>query len=121
MPDTATVRPADIPERLRSRYIDVVGMEWEQLSEKSFRKLLYRNEQTGQETWLARIEPGGVIPFHEHPEIEQTYMLEGRLVDDEGECTSGNFVWRPAGSRHTARAPDGALFLAFFGKASRRL
>jgi quercetin dioxygenase-like cupin family protein len=62
-----------------------------------------------------------VIPYHEHPDLEMTYMLEGKLVDDEGECTAGNFVWRPAGSRHTARAPEGALFIAFFGKPSKRL
>ena len=27
-----------------------------------------------------REAPGGVIPLHEHPELEQTYVLEGRLV-----------------------------------------
>jgi anti-sigma factor ChrR (cupin superfamily) len=111
----------DIPEALRSRYIDVLNMPWERLGENSSRKLLYIDEASGRQTWLARIEPGGVIPFHEHPDIEQTFVLEGRLVDDEGECTAGNFVWRPAGSRHTARAPEGCTFIAFFGKASRRL
>ena len=49
------------------------------------------------------------------------HVLEGSLEDDEGKCTAGNFVWRPAGSRHTAKAPNGAMFIAFFGKASRRL
>jgi anti-sigma factor ChrR (cupin superfamily) len=125
MPDSATTGPkvnvADIPEALRSRYVDVVNMPWEQLSEKSFRKILFKDEKTGRETWLSRILPGGVIPYHEHPDLEMTYMLEGKLVDDEGECTAGNFVWRPGGSRHTARAPEGCLFIAFFGKASKRL
>jgi anti-sigma factor ChrR (cupin superfamily) len=121
MPDTATIRVEDIPAELRSHYIDVLNMPWEQLSEKSFRKILYLDPVSGKQTWLSRILPGGVIPFHEHPELEQTFVLEGRLVDDEGECTAGNFVWRPGGSRHTARAPEGALFIAFFGKASRRL
>jgi anti-sigma factor ChrR (cupin superfamily) len=116
-----TIDVARIPEALRSRYIDAKNMPWEQLSEKSFRKILYHDPETGRQTWLSKILPGGVIPFHEHPDIEQTFVLEGRLVDDEGECTAGNFVWRPAGSRHTARAPEGALFIAFFGKASRRL
>jgi len=111
----------DIPEALRSRYIDVLNMPWEKLGEKSYRKLLYIEEETGRQTWLSRIEPGGVIPFHEHPDLEQTFVLEGRLVDDEGECTAGNFVWRPKGSRHTARAPEGCLFIAFFGKMSKRL
>jgi hypothetical protein len=52
-------------------------------------------------------------------EIEQTYVLEGRLVDNDGEATSGNFVWRPSGSRHSAYAPDGALLLGIFLKPNR--
>ena len=42
-------------------------------------------------------------------------MLEGSLVCPEGECRAGQFVWRPAGSRHDAWAgPQGGLFLAIF-------
>ena len=63
--------------------------------------------------------PGSYLPDHEHVKIEQTYVLEGRLVDDEGEVTAGNYVWRPAGSRHTARAPEGGLMIAFFLQPNR--
>ena len=31
--------------------------------------------------------------------LEQTMVLEGSLVDDEGTCTAGNFVIRAKGSR----------------------
>ena len=41
-------------------------------------------------------------------------MWEGRLVCGEGECAAGDFVWRPAGSRHKAWCPDGGLMLAIF-------
>ncbi|HXZ50358.1 MAG TPA: cupin domain-containing protein, partial [Burkholderiales bacterium] len=57
---------------------------------------------------------GAKLPDHEHVLIEQTWMLEGRLVCGEGECTPGNFVWRPAGSRHEAWTPEGGLMLAMF-------
>ena len=30
--------------------------------------------------------PGAVVPLHEHTAFEQTYVLEGRLTDHEGEC-----------------------------------
>jgi anti-sigma factor ChrR (cupin superfamily) len=60
--------------------------------------------------------PGAELPLHEHVEIEQTYVLEGTLVDHEGEVTAGNYVWRPAGSRHVAVAPHGALMLSIFLK-----
>ena len=41
------------------------------------------------------------------------------LVDHQGEVRAGQYVWRPAGSRHTARAPQGALVLGFFLKPNR--
>ncbi len=40
-------------------------------------------------------------------------------LDEDGEVTSGNFVWRPSGSRHSAHAPEGALILAIFLKPNR--
>ena len=110
------------PPVKNANYVNVNDMPWEPTKlPGSERKLLYSDPVTGAQTVLFRMAPGGVIPLHEHPELEQTFVLEGSLVDDEGECTAGNFVWRPAGSRHTARAPEGCVFIAFFGKASRRL
>jgi len=66
-------------------------------------------------TLLMRMAPGVKLPDHEHVAIEQTYVLEGSLVCPEGECGAGEFVWRPAGSRHEAWAgPQGGLMLAMF-------
>ena len=66
-------------------------------------------------TLLLRMAPGTKLPDHEHVEIEQTYVLEGSLVCHEGECKAGQFVWRPAGSRHEAwTGPEGGLMLAMF-------
>ena len=48
-------------------------------------------------------------------------MLEGSILDDEGEVTAGNYVWRPAGNRHEAVAPNGALVLGMFLKPNRFL
>ena len=61
------------------------------------------------------MEPGATLPYHEHVRLEQSFILEGSLDDDEGSATAGNFVWRPPGSRHTAWAGrEGALALGFF-------
>ena len=75
--------------------------------------------QSGLVTVLTRFAPGAVLPDHEHVKIEQTYVLEGRLVDQEGPDAGlsvgpGEFVWRPAGSRHSACAPEGGVMLAMF-------
>ena len=77
------------------------------------------DKDSGLLTALFRWQPGSKLPLHEHVEIEQTYVLEGSFEDDEGEATAGNFVWRPAGSRHEARSPHGALVLAFFLRPNR--
>ena len=62
-------------------------------------KTLLFDHKTGLMTALMRFEPGAVLPDHEHVNIEQTYVLEGSLVDKEGaaqgiECKAGEFIWR---------------------------
>jgi anti-sigma factor ChrR (cupin superfamily) len=77
-------------------------------------KILLQDKRTGLLTALFRWAPGASLPYHEHTEIEQTFVLEGRLEDDEGVVTAGNYVSRPAGSRHVARSSTGATIIAFF-------
>ena len=82
-------------------------------------KTLLFDRESGLVTALMRFAPGAVLPDHEHVKIEQTFVLEGRLLDREGpdaglEVGAGEFVWRPAGSRHVAWAPEGGLMLAMF-------
>lgn len=102
---------------LASRYVDVDSLPWQPTKYEGVEiKVLMEDQETGLLTGLFRWAPGSELPFHEHAEIEQTYVLEGRLEDDEGTATAGNFVWRPAGSRHVARAPEGALIISFFLK-----
>lgn len=100
---------------LASRYVDVGEVAWTPTGQPGVDwKVLFRDEARGLMTALVRFEPGAALDLHEHADIEQTYMLEGSLEDAEGACRAGDFVWRPKGSRHRARAPDGALMLAVF-------
>ena len=102
---------------LSSRYIDVPSLPWQPTRFPGIEiKVLMEDPDTGLQTVLTRMAPGTVLTDHAHVEIEQSWVLEGSLVDHEGEVTAGNFVWRPAGSRHTASAPKGALILGFFLK-----
>ncbi|MEA2997843.1 MAG: hypothetical protein QOG74_3392 [Alphaproteobacteria bacterium] len=82
-------------------------------------KTLLFDQATGVVTALMRFAPGAILPDHEHVKIEQTYVLEGRLVDKEGPAAGldvgpGEFVWREPGSRHVAWCPEGGLMLAMF-------
>lgn len=105
---------------LASRLVDVESLPWQKTRFPGVEvKTLMFDRATGLVTSLTRMAPGTVLPDHEHVKIEQTFVLEGHLIDqsglDEGiECKAGQFIWRPAGSRHSAWSPHGGLFLAFF-------
>ena len=47
-------------------------------------KPLLVDAKSGLATLLFKMAPGAVLPDHEHVLIEQTYVLEGSLVDKEG-------------------------------------
>ncbi|HVR51529.1 MAG TPA: cupin domain-containing protein [Pseudorhodoferax sp.] len=106
----------------QSRYVNVASLPWKPTPTPGIdMKILLVDEDTGLMTALFRWAPGTVLPRHEHIEIEQTYVLEGSIVDDEGEATVGNYVWRPKGNRHIARSPHGALVLSMFLKPNKFL
>ena len=101
-------------------YTDIDKLPWQATGLDGIdMKILYSDQSTGLSTILFRMQPGAVVPLHEHTGIEQTYMISGSLEDHEGVATAGNYVWRPGGSRHIARAPDGAVFISFFTKPNR--
>jgi anti-sigma factor ChrR (cupin superfamily) len=106
------VKPAD----LASRFVRAANLPWEKTAFPGIEvKTLLFDRGTGLVTQLLRMAPGAKLPDHEHVRIEQTYVLEGSLECAEGECRAGEFVCRPAGSRHEAWAgPRGGLFLAMF-------
>ncbi len=81
--------------------------------------LLQEDDGAGAVTALFRWQPGAALPEHIHTGIEQSWVLEGSLADHEGECRAGQFVWRPAGSRHKAYSPGGALLLAMLRTPNR--
>jgi len=110
-------------ERTADQHSHVVrpaSMEWQKTRFDGCEvKPLLFDRSTGLVTALMRFAPGAVLPDHQHVKIEQTYVLEGKLVDKEGaakglEVTAGEFVWREPGSRHVACTPEGGLMLAMF-------
>ena len=106
------IKPENPPERA-ARYVDVPKMPWEATKFPGIRiKVLYTDD-SGITTALFKLDPGAVVPLHEHSALEQTYVIEGTLEDHEGVCGPGQFVWRPAGNQHEAVAPNGAVLLGF--------
>ena len=114
----ADIKPNESPE-LATRYLDVPNMVWEDTKFPGIQiKVLYADDD-GMTTALFKLQPGAVVPMHEHTAVEQTYVLEGTLEDHEGVCGPGQFCWRPAGNMHEAVAPNGAVILGMFLKPNR--
>ena len=106
---------------LASRFVDVASMPWQKSRFNGIEtKTLLVEKSSGLLTMLMRMAPAAKLPDHEHVEIEQSWIIEGSLDCGEGSCTAGNFVWRPAGSRHDAWAgPNGVVLLGVFRMPNR--
>ena|SRR5579863_9441428 len=106
---------------LASRFVDIESMPWIETAPGNKMKILYHDPATDLLTILTKLAPGAGIPAHMPEDLEQTYVLEGSLVDEEGACTAGNFVIRAKGSRHAPVAPHGCTMLVFFMKPTASL
>ena len=112
--------PNATPADLLSRVVRAKDVPWQATRFPGCHtKTLLFDPKSGLVTLLFKMDPGAELPDHEHVLIEQTYVLEGSLVDKEGpdagiEVGAGEFVWRPAGSRHSAWSPKGGTFVAMF-------
>jgi anti-sigma factor ChrR (cupin superfamily) len=121
MPQEETMPEAATLSALASRFIVTDTVPWIETAPGNKMKVIYHDPSTGMLTILSKLAPGAGIPAHLHEDLEQTYVLEGSLVDDEGECTAGNFVIRAKGSRHAPTAPNGCTMLVFFLKPTEGL
>ncbi len=100
-----------------STYVDPAAMDWRPSQFEGISiKVLYENKQEGEMTCLLKWQPGATLPFHKHPEIEQSFVLEGSFYDHDGICRAGEYVWRKPGSFHETHSDEGAVLLAIYRK-----
>jgi quercetin dioxygenase-like cupin family protein len=65
-------------------------------------KMLYRDETTGARSLLARLEPGVVLPPHEHGFAEECLVLEGEISFGDLTIRAGDYHFAARGARHPA-------------------
>jgi anti-sigma factor ChrR (cupin superfamily) len=100
-----------------SVYVKPQDMAWEPTQFDGISiKVLYEDKEKGEMTCFLKWEPGATLPMHKHPEIEQSYVIEGSFYDHEGVCRAGEFVWRRVGSFHETHSDEGAIILAIYRK-----
>ncbi len=91
---TGRVRQAQ-PTIGGSVYVKPQDIAWEPTQFEGISiKVLYEDREKGEMTCLLKWEPGATLPMHKHPEIEQSYVIEGSFYDHDGICRAGEYVWR---------------------------
>src|SRR5262245_42623614 len=84
---TTTMAEAATLAALASRFIETESVPWIETAPGNKMKVIYHDPATDMLTILSKLEPGAGIPAHVHEDLEQTFVLEGSLVDQEGEGT----------------------------------
>jgi anti-sigma factor ChrR (cupin superfamily) len=96
--------------------VDTTCAPWQELGVAGMSRLMLHEEGASGETiCLYRFQPGCEVPEHSHPGGEELFVLEGELEDQHGRYAAGCWARSPAGSRHWAKTPIGALVYAKLG------
>jgi anti-sigma factor ChrR (cupin superfamily) len=70
--------------------------------------------ETGQGSYLMRMEPGAVTIAHDHAGMEEFLILEGDLVDSDGTTfRPGDFVSYQPETHHNSWTESGCLIAVF--------
>lgn len=100
-----------------STYVRPQDMAWKPTQFEGIEiKVLYEDKEKGEMTCLLKWQPGATLPFHRHPEIEQSFVLEGSFSDHDGTAHAGEYVWRRAESKHETYSEEGCVILAVYRK-----
>ncbi len=106
---TASAAPALL--RAGERTFRPYDMEGPVQPEMEWLPISYDRE-TGQGSYLMRMDPGAVTIPHDHPWMEEFLILEGELTDSNG-CVykAGDFVSYPPGSHHNSWTGPGCVIV----------
>jgi len=102
--------PASLRERVLGRVRETVPRNplrtvradegWVQFAPGIDFKMLYRDEASGTNSLLARLQPGICMPEHEHSGIEECYVIEGEITYGDLTVRAGDYHFAPKGARH---------------------
>ncbi|MCK7594080.1 cupin domain-containing protein [Pseudomarimonas salicorniae] len=109
--------------KLRARVLDAAGqppVAIFKLEEDAFKPLfpgvrirpLRMDPVANSQTSLWRLEPGAVIPSHDHLGEEECLIMEGSIVWNDREYTPGDFLLARPGAHHEPFvSPNGCLLM----------
>ena len=83
----------------------IPGMNWHKIS---------YNKETGQGSYILKMEPGAKSLPHKHANYEEFLMLDGELIDSDNTIfKKGEFITFEPGSSHSSYTKTGCLLLVF--------
>ena len=83
----------------------IPGMGWHKIS---------YNKETGQGSYILKMEPGAKSLSHKHINYEEFLMLDGELIDPDNKIfKKGDFITFEPGSSHSSHTKIGCLALVF--------
>ena len=117
MSDSTATKLGGEPTPNASTYIKPDDIDWKPTRFEGIEiKVLYQNKDKGEMTCMLKWAPGATLPFHRHPELEQSYVIEGSFYDHDGICRAGEYVLRTPGSKHKTKSDEGCVILAVYRK-----
>jgi quercetin dioxygenase-like cupin family protein len=101
--------------RYRSRSAD-----WQHTEAQGFWvKPLFEDRERGEKTLLMKVDPGAWSPMHTHPdELEQIFVLEGSLYDQDATMTPGDYCCRAPDAAHEVGSRNGAIVLLVYTRCA---
>lgn len=99
-------------KQAKSEFITVLANQgqWSQIAPKVEKKQLFHDPVSGTEVFLLRLQPGAVVPGHDHTEDEHCLLLEGEASFGDLHLKPGDYHLARKGSHHQgAYSQTGAL------------
>ena len=91
----------------------IPGMSWHKIS---------YNKETGQGSYVLKMEPGAKSLLHKHVSYEEFLILDGELIDlDKKIFKKGDFITFEPGSSHSSYTETGCLLLVFLRAKNKPL
>ena len=93
----------------------------EVVSGMSWHKITY-NKESGQGTYVLKMDPGTTSLPHEHINYEEFLMLDGELIDPDNKVfKKGDLVTYAPGSSHSSYTKNGCLILVFMRGKNKQI
>ena len=89
------------------------GLKWIPLS---------KDEKLVHEVFILRFEPGSSSVLHKHKGFEEFYVIDGKLIDDDGKVfKKGDYIKFEKGTQHSSHSKTGCTLLVILYAGTNEL